>query len=88
MHTLTPPNVDASSYLSKAYDSMGVIIGWDEHSHLTAKANLSPALRVLQADPEVLLLLRDVVINDVHGYLQLAVARRKAQFAITKGEEQ
>lgn len=67
---------------------MGVVIGWDEHGHLTPKANLSTTLRVLQADLEVLLLLREVIIKDIHCYLQLTVARRKAQLTITTQKEQ
>lgn len=51
-----------SAYLSKANDSMGVIISWDNHSHLTTKSNLSPALRILQADLEVLVHLWCVII--------------------------
>lgn len=48
---------------------MGIVVGWDDDSHLTTKSNLSPALRILQADLEVLLFLRDVIIYDVHCYL-------------------
>lgn len=33
-------------YLCEAYDSMGVIIGWNKHGHLTTKANLSPSLGI------------------------------------------
>lgn len=48
---------------------MGVIVGWDNDSHLTTKSNLSPTLWILQADLEVLLLLGDVIIYNVHCYL-------------------
>lgn len=75
--------VNISSYLSEANDSMGVIVDWNDNSHLTTKANLSPALRVLQADPEVLFFLRDVVIYDINCYLQLAITWCKVQLAIT-----
>lgn len=58
-----------SAYLSKADDSMGIIVGWNNDSHLTTKSNLSPTLWILQTDLKVLLLLRYVIIYDIHGYL-------------------
>lgn len=48
---------------------MGIVVGWDNDGHLTTKSNLSPALWILQTDLEVLQLFRDVIIDDVHGYL-------------------
>ena len=48
---------------------MGIIVGWDNNSHLTTKSNLCPTLWILQADMEILLYLRDVIIYDVHCYL-------------------
>lgn len=57
-----------SVYLSKADDSMGIVVGWDKDSHVTTKSNLSPALWILQTDVEVLLLLRDVIVYNVHCY--------------------
>ena len=62
-----------SAYLSKADDSMGIIVGWDKDSHLTTKSNLSPTCWILQADVEVLLLLRNVVIYNVHCNLKFTV---------------
>ncbi len=70
-----------SAYLSEADDSMSVIIGRDDDGNLTTKPNLGPSLWILQADVEKLLLLRDVIIYDVHCYLQLAVTRCKVQLA-------
>lgn len=52
---------------------MGIIVGRDNDSHLTTKPNLSPTLWVLQANLKVLLLLRDVIIYNIHCYLQLTV---------------
>jgi hypothetical protein len=49
-------------YQGKADDSVGVVIGRDDHGHLTAEPNLRPALGILQSDPEVLLPLWDVVV--------------------------
>lgn len=74
---------DFSAYLSKANDSVGVIVGRYDDSHLTTKSNLSPALWILQADHEVLLLFGNVVVDDVDGYLQLAVARCEVQLTET-----
>lgn len=53
-------------HLSKAYDSMGIIIGWDNDGHLTTKADLGTTLWMLQSHTEILLLFRDVVVYDVH----------------------
>lgn len=39
--------INRGGYLCKAYDSMGVVIGWNKHGHLTTKANLSPSLGIL-----------------------------------------
>lgn len=74
---------DFSAYLSKANDSVGVIVGRYDDSHLTTKSNLSPALWILQADHEILLLFGNVVVDDVDGYLQLAVAWREVQLTKT-----
>lgn len=62
---------------------MGIIVGWDYDTHLTTKSNLCPTLRVFQADLEMLLLLRDVIIDDVNCYLQLTVPRSKVQLPKT-----
>ena len=75
------------AYLSKADDSMGIVIGRDKYSHLTTKSDLSPSLRILQTDLEMLLHLGDVVIHDVHRDLQLAVTWGKVQLPETEREE-
>lgn len=62
---------------------MGVIIGGDDDSDLTTEADLSTALWILQPDLEVLLLLWDVIIDDVHCYLKLTVPRCKVQLPKT-----
>lgn len=72
-----------SAYVSKANDSVSVVVGWYDDSHLTAKSNLGSALWVLQADPEILLHFGNVVVDDVDSNLQLAVAWCKVQLAIT-----
>lgn len=66
-------------HLSKAYDSVGIIISWDNDGHLTTKSNLSTTLWMLQSDVEILLLFRDVIIDDVHCDLQLTVTGCKVQ---------
>lgn len=76
-----------SVYLSETDDSMGIVIGWDNDSHLTTKSNLSPALWILQTDLEVLLLLGDVIVYDVHCYLKLAVTWCKVQLPETEHEK-
>ena len=68
-------------------DSVGVVIGRDDHGHLTAEPDLRPALGILQSDPEVLLSLWDVVVQNVHRYLQLTVAGGEAQLAVAGPEE-
>lgn len=73
-----------SAYLSKADDSMGIIVGWNNDSHLTTESNLSPTLWILQADLEVLLLLWDVIIYDVHCNLKLTVTGSKVQLPKTE----
>lgn len=72
-----------SAYLSKADDSMGIIIGWNNNSHLTTKSNLSPTFWILQDDLEILLYLRDVIIYDVYCYLLLTVTWCKVQLPKT-----
>lgn len=76
-----------SSYLSKADDSVGIIIGWDNYFHLTTKSNLSSTFWILQPDQELLLHLRDVIIYDVQGYLQLTITWRKVQLPKTECEK-
>lgn len=66
---------------------MGIIVGWDDDSHLTTKSNLRPSLWILQDDLEELLLLRYVIIYDIHCYLKLADTWCKAQLAKTEYEE-
>ena len=61
---------------------MGVVIGGDDHGHLTAKPDLRPAFGILQSDPEVLLPLWDVVVQNADRYLQLAVTGGEAQLAV------
>lgn len=62
---------------------MGVVIGRDNDGHLATKANLGSTLWMLQSHVEILLLFRDVVIDDVHGDLQLTVTRGKVQLPRT-----
>lgn len=77
----------APLYLGKADDSVGVVVGRDDDGHLTAEADLGAALGVLQDDPEVLLSLRDVVVQHVDRYLQLAVPGSEAQLAVAVLED-
>ena len=76
--------LNVKRYLSKAYDSIGVVVGRDDHCHLTPEADLSSASGVLQPHAEVLHLLRNVIVDDVNGDLQLAVARSEPQFAVAE----
>lgn len=62
---------------------MGIVIGWDKDSHLTTKSNLSATFWILQVDMEILLHLRDVIVYNVHCYLELAVTWRKVQLPKT-----
>lgn len=65
---------------------MGIIVGRDNYSHLTTKSNLSPTLWILQADLEVFLNLRNVIIYDIHRDLKLAVTWCKVQLTKAKYE--
>lgn len=66
---------------------MGIIIGWDNDGHLTTKSDLGTTLRMLQSHAEMLLLLRDVIIYDVHRNLQLTVTWCKVQLPKTECPE-
>lgn len=73
--------------MSKADDSMSVIVGWYDDGHLTAKSNLGTALWILQADLEMLLHFGNVVVDDVDRDLQLTVAWCKVQLPRTGREK-
>lgn len=73
----------SSAYASKANDSVSIIVGRYDDSHLTAKSYLGSALWILQADLEILLHFGNVVIDNVDSYLQLAVAWCKVKLART-----
>lgn len=66
---------------------MSIVVVRDDDSHLTTKPDLSSTRRILQADLKELPLLGNVVVYDVDGYLQLAVAWQKVQLAKTEQEE-
>lgn len=66
---------------------MGIIVGGDNYCHLTTESNLSPTLWILQPDLEVLLHLGDVIIYDVHRYLQLTVPWCKLQLPETECDQ-
>lgn len=75
------------TYRRKANDSMGIIVGWDNDSHLTTKSYFCSTLWIFQADIEVLSHLWDVIVNDIHCYFQLTVTGCKVQLTRAKREQ-
>lgn len=70
-------------YLCETNDTMGIVIGQDANSHLSAKSDLCPSLWVLKFDVEVFRIFWEVIINDIYRDFQLLDTRVEYQLSKT-----